>query len=169
MTNNVPDKSPTRPKVTPSQYIAIGILLGQWCLLPLTLLLFVIARPFGNTFIDVLPNLLVLQSQYVFLTGDGFAPSVIEAPLRLFEFMIRISVLVVLLRMFSGPLLFRREDLQRIWYEKITSAPIKLFWGWLATSAATWGPGIFKDAIIMFPRLESFCSLRLIGTFVFVP
>jgi hypothetical protein len=137
MADGAPEKSLTRPKLSVWQYIAAGILIGEACLLPIALILFVIARSLGNTFIGVLPSLWVLHKQYALLIGDGFDPFLIAVSLRLFELMIRLSVPVVLLRLISGPLLFSQPDVQHVYREKL-NAPVKLCLVLLLFTSGIW-------------------------------
>jgi hypothetical protein len=130
------NQSIPRPRPTKVQLIAIGIVIAEFCLLPLVFTLFALARPFSSVLLalgsdpNAAPSLWFLQDQYAFLVELGFDPSSIALSLRIFDFLIWISIPVVLLRLLSGFLLTNFLDLRK-GRERFKASPVKIILGWL--------------------------------------
>jgi hypothetical protein len=99
--------------LTRRQRIAFGAYIAEFCLWPFIFILFAFARLFSSVSTRMLPNLWFLQKQYVLLTAKGFDSAVIALALRLFEFIVWVSLSIILLRVMLAPLLFSPRDLRR--------------------------------------------------------
>jgi hypothetical protein len=141
-------------RLTRRQRIAFAVYMAEFCLWPLTFILFAFARLFPSAPVRTLPNLWLLQKQYVLLTAEGFDPSLIALALRLFELMVCISLPVILLRLVSAPVLFGLRDLRRT-REKMKEKPVKVLFGWFLTWGGLWA-AIHIEAAKSAPLLSVF-------------
>jgi hypothetical protein len=123
--------------LTRRQRIAFGAYIAEFCLWPFIFILFAFARLFSSVTTRMLPNLWFLQKQYVLLTAKGFDSAVIALALRLFEFIVWISLSIILLRLVLAPLLLSPRDLRRT-REKMRGRPVKVLFGWCLMLGGLW-------------------------------
>jgi hypothetical protein len=129
-------------KLTKIQLVAIWIQIGEACLIPLAVILFIGALSFSS-FTDIAsglnkpPSLSFLRDQYDFLLTRGVDQSSAALPLRLFELLIWSLIPIILLRVVSSPFLFGLVD----WHKRFQAARmsiVKVFLACLLMAYSIW-------------------------------
>jgi hypothetical protein len=140
--DNLANQTAPGVKLTKLQLVAILILIAEVTLIPLVVVVFTFARTLPRStyfasFLDKPPNLSFLRDQYDFLLTRGVDQISAAVPLRLFELLIWILVLVILLRLVSGPLLSGLIN----WRKRLQAAGmsiVKFSIGLLLMAVAVW-------------------------------
>jgi hypothetical protein len=129
-------------KLTKIQLVAIWIQIGEACLIPLVVVVFIGALSFSSlTYIasslNKPPSLSFLRDQYDFLLTRGVDQSSAELPLRLFELLIWLLITMIFLRVVSSPFLFGLVDWGKRFQAAGTSI-VKVFLACLLAAYSIW-------------------------------